>query len=324
MGRTGLTLGVTGLFFALATPASAQTDADYPNRPIRIIVSVAAGGGVDLSARIAANHLQQLWGQTVTVENRTGGSSNIAADAVWRAPPDGYTLLATPPNTLTANAALFHNLSYNPATFEPVAILALGANVLAVKKELPVKTVPELIALAQSGTLSYASQGNGSTTHLTMELFKSRTGTQITHVPYKGAAPAANDLAGGHVDTMFCDLGTILPLHRADRVRIIATSTAKRITLLPDVPSIDESALPGFNSTTFYALMAPPGTPRAIREKLNQAIVAAMRTPQIEERLKSIFVNGSDMNLETIDRYIRTEAELWGGVIRTAKITVEQ
>jgi tripartite-type tricarboxylate transporter receptor subunit TctC len=324
MGRTGLALRVTGLFFALVTPASAQTDADYPNRPIRIIVSVAAGGGVDLSARIAANHLQQLWGRTVTVENRTGGSSNIAADAVWRAPPDGYTLLATPPNTLTANAALFHNLSYDPATFEPVAILALGANVLAVKKDLPVKTVPELIALAQSGTLSYASQGNGSTTHLTMELFKSRTGTQITHVPYKGAAPAANDLAGGHVDTMFCDLGTILPLHRADRVRIIATSTAKRITLLPDIPSIDESALPGFNSTTFYALMAPPGTPRAIREKLNQAIVAAMRTPQIEERLKSIFVNGGDMNLETIDRYIRTEAELWGGVIRTAKITVEQ
>jgi tripartite-type tricarboxylate transporter receptor subunit TctC len=322
MGR--LALGVAGLFFALATPASAQTDADYPNRPIRIIVSVAAGGGVDLSARIAASHLQQLWGQTVTVENRTGGSSNIAADAVWRASPDGYTLLATPPNTLTANAALFHNLSYDPATFEPVAILALGANVLAVKKDLPVKTVPELIALAKSGTLSYASQGNGSTTHLTMELFKSRTGTQITHVPYKGAAPAANDLAGGHVDTMFCDLGTILPLHRAGRVRIIATSTAKRIALLPDIPSIDESALPGFNSTTFYALMAPPGTPRAIREKLNQAIVAAMRTPQIGERLKSIFVNDSDMNLDTMDRYIRTEAELWGGVIRTAKITVEQ
>ena len=324
MGRTGLVLGVAGLLFALAGLASAQTDAYYPNRPIRIIVSVAAGGGVDLSARIAANHLQQLWGQTVTVENRTGGSSNIAADAVFRALPDGYTLLATPPNTITANAALFHNLSYEPAKLEPVAILALGANVLVVKKDLPAKTVPELIALAKSGTLNYASQGNGSTTHLTMELFKSRTGTQITHVPYKGAAPAANDLAGGHVDLMFCDLGTILSLHRADRVRIIATSTAKRLALLPDIPTIDESALPGFNSTTFYALMAPPGTPRAIREKLNLAIVSAMHTPQIVEKLKSIFVDGSDMNLETMDRYIRTEAELWGGVIRTAKITVEQ
>lgn len=324
MGRTVRALGVAGLFFALAMPAAAQTDADYPNRPIRIIVSVAAGGGVDLSARIAASYLQQLWGQSVTVENRIGGSSNIAGDAVWRAAPDGYTLLATPPNTITANAALFRNLSYDPATFEPVAILALGANVLAVKKDLPAKTVPELIALAKSGTLNYASQGNGSTSHLTMELFKSRTGTQITHVPYKGATPAVNDLAGGHVDTMFCDIGTILPLHSADRVRIIAAASAKRIALLPDIPSIDESALPGFNSATFYALMAPPGTPRAIREKLNRAVVAAMRTPQIQEKLKSIFVDGSDMDLETMDRYIRAEAELWGGVIRAAKITVDQ
>jgi tripartite-type tricarboxylate transporter receptor subunit TctC len=324
MSRIGLLLGIAGLFFALASPAYAQADADYPNRPIRIIVSVAAGGGVDLSARIAASHLQQLWGQSVTVENRTGGSSNIAGEAVWRAAPDGYTLLATPPNTLTANAALFRNLSYDPATFEPVAILALGANVLAVKKDLPAKTVPELVALAKSGTLSYASQGIGSTSHLTMELFKSRTSTQITHVPYKGAAPAVNDLAGGHVDTMFCDLGTILPLHRAGQVRIIAVSTAKRIALLPDIPTIDESALPGFSSTTFYALMAPPGTPRAIREKLNRAIVAAMGTPQIQEKLKSIVVEGSDMDLQTMDRYIRAEAELWSGVIRAAKITVDQ
>jgi tripartite-type tricarboxylate transporter receptor subunit TctC len=296
----------------------------YPSRPVRIVVGYAPGGGNDIIGRLIGQWLSERLGQSFVIENRPGAASNIATAAVVNAPPDGYTLLATPPNTLTANAALFHNLSYDPATFEPVAILALGANVLAVKKDLPVKTVPELIALAKSGTLSYASQGNGSTTHLTMELFKSRTGTQITHVPYKGAAPAANDLAGGHVDTMFCDLGTILPLHRAGRVRIIATSTAKRIALLPDIPSIDESALPGFNSTTFYALMAPPGTPRAIREKLNQAIVAAMRTPQIGERLKSIFVNDSDMNLDTMDRYIRTEAELWGGVIRTAKITVEQ
>jgi tripartite-type tricarboxylate transporter receptor subunit TctC len=258
------------------------------------------------------------------VENRTGGSSNIAGEAVWRAAPDGYTLLATPPNTLTANAALFRNLSYDPATFEPVAILAFGANVLAVKKDLPAKTVPELIALAKSGTLSYASQGIGSTSHLTMELFKSRTGTQITHVPYKGAAPAVNDLAGGHVDTMFCDLGTILPLHRAGQVRIIATSTAKRIALLSDIPTIDESALPGFNSTTFYALMAPPGTPRAIREKLNRAIVVAMGTPEIQEKLKSIVVEGSNMDLQTMDRYIRAEAELWSGVIRAANISVDQ
>ena len=290
MIRLGCALGLAALVVALTAPAAAQTDASFPNKPIRIVVAVAAGGGVDLSARIIANHLQNLWGQPVTVENRTGGSSNIAGEAVWRSTPDGYTLLATPPNTLTANAALFAKLNYDPATFEPVAIMALGPNILAVKNDLPAKTVPELIAHAKASKLSYASQGNGSTSHLTFELFKSRTGIQVTHVPYKGAAPAVNDLAGGHVDTMFCDLGTILQLHRGNRVRIIAAATAKRIALLPDIPTIDESALPGFNSTTFFSLMAPPKTPRDVRVKLNQAIVAAMRTPEVQEKLKSIFV----------------------------------
>lgn len=331
MSKIGGALQVLGLIAALAAQSAAQSAAaqsatDFPNRPIRIVVSVAAGGGVDLSARIIANHLQSLWGQPVTVENRTGGSSNIAGEAVWRAAPDGYVLLATPPNTLTANVALFKKLNYDPATFEPVAIMAVGPNVLAVKKDSPVKTVPELIAHAKAnaGKLSYASQGNGSTSHLTFELFKSRTGIQVTHVPYKGAAPAVNDLAGGHVDTMFCDLGTILPLHHAGRVRVIAAATSKRIALLPDIPTIDESALPGFNSTTFFALMAPPGTPRAIREKLNKAIVAAMRTPELESKLRLIYVESSGLDIDAMDRFVKAEAKLWGNVIRAAKITVEQ
>jgi tripartite-type tricarboxylate transporter receptor subunit TctC len=326
MSKIGGALGVAGLVLALALPAAAQSDANYPSRPIRIIVSVAAGGGVDLSARIIANHLQQLWSQPMTIENRTGGSGNIAGEAVWRAAPDGYTLLATPPNILTANAALFQKLSYDAGTLTPVAIMAVGPNVLAVKRDSPAKTVSELIAHAKAnaGRLSYASQGTGSTSHLTFELFKSRTGIQVTHVPYKGAAPAVNDLAGGHVDTMFCDLGTILSLHRADRVRIIAAVTPKRIALLPDLPTIDESALPGFVSTTFFSLMAPPATPREIREKLNKAIVAAMRTPEVVEKLKSIFVESSDLDVAAMDQFIKSEAKLWGGVIRAAKITVEQ
>jgi tripartite-type tricarboxylate transporter receptor subunit TctC len=326
MSKLGCALSVAGLVVALTMPAAAQSDANYPNRPIRIIVAVPAGGGVDLSARIIANHLQTLWGHPVTVENRTGGSNNIAGEAVWRATPDGYTLLATPPSTITANAALFSKLNYDPATLEPVAIMAVGPNVLAVKNSSPVKTVSGLIAHAKAnaGKLSYASQGNGSTSHLTFELFKSRTGIQVNHVPYRGAAPAVNDLAGGHVDTMFCDLGTILPLHRGNRVRIIAAATSNRITQLPDIPTIDESALPGFVSMTFFSLMAPPGTPREIREKLNKAIVAAMRTSEVVEKLKSIFVESSDLDVAAMDQFIKSEAKLWGGVIRAAKITVEQ
>ena len=325
MSRIRGALTAAGLILALINAAAAQSAADYPNRPIRIVVSVAAGGGVDLSARIIANQLQQLWGHPVTVENRTGGSGNIAGEAVSRAAPDGYTLLATPPNILTANTALFKKLSYDPAALTPVAIMAVGPNVLAVKKGSPVKTTSELIAHAKAnaGKLSYASQGTGSTSHLTMELFKSRTGTEITHVPYKGAAPAVNDLAGGHVDTMFCDLGTILQLHRADRVRIIAVVTAKRIALLPDIPTINEGALPGFVSTTFFSLMAPPGTPRDVREKLNKAIVAGMRAPEVQEKLKSIFVESSGLDIDAMDQFIKSEAKLWGGVIRAAKITVE-
>ena len=224
---------------------------------------LARGGGVDLSARIIADQLQKLWGQPVTVENRTGGSNNIAGEAVAKAEPDGYTLLATPPNTLTANAVLFKQLNYDPAALEPVAIMAIAPNVLAVKDGSPAKTVADLIALAKAnpGKLSYASQGNGSTTHLTSELFASRTGIKLVHVPYRGAAPAVNDLAGGHVDTMFCDLGTILPLHQGGRVRIIATATLDRLSQIPPMPTIDESGVKGFSSSTFFSLMAPPRTP---------------------------------------------------------------
>jgi tripartite-type tricarboxylate transporter receptor subunit TctC len=309
----------------LEAPAHAQSpEANYPSRAVKIIVSVAAGGGVDLSARIVADQLQRLWGHPVTVENRTGGSSNIAGEAVSKAEPDGYTLLGTPPNTITANAVLFKSLNYDPAALEPVAILAVAPNVLAVKGDSPAKTTQDLIALAKSNSLSYASQGNGATSHLTMELFQSRTGTKITHVPYRGAAPAVNDLAGGHVDTMFCDLGTILPLHQGGKVRIIAAATLQRLSQLPDIPTVDESGVKGFSSTTFFSLMAPPKTPLPIRAKLNKAIVAAMQNPDVQARLKSIFVESSNLDVQQMGEFVKAEAKLWGDVIRAANITVEQ
>jgi tripartite-type tricarboxylate transporter receptor subunit TctC len=311
----------------LAAPAGAQTpDAHYPSRPIRIIVATPAGGGVDLSARIVAERLQHLWGQPVTVENKTGGSNNIAGEAVAKADPDGYTLLAIPPAVVTVNAVLFRQLNYDPAGLEPVAIMAVAPNVLAVKTGSPAKTAEELIAYAKAnpGKLTYASQGNGSTSHLTAELFMSRTGTRFVHVPYRGAAPAVGDLAGGHVDMMFCDLGTILSLHQGGQVRIIAVATTDRLPELPDVPTLDESAVKGFRSTTFYALMAPPKTPVEIRTKLNTAIVAAMQAPEAQVKLKSIFVGTSPLDATQMGDFIKAEAKLWGDVIRAAHITVEQ
>jgi tripartite-type tricarboxylate transporter receptor subunit TctC len=311
----------------LVAPARAQSpEANYPNRPIKIICSAPAGGGTDLAARIVADHLQKLWGQPVTVENRTGGSNNIGGEAVARAEPDGYTLLATPPNAVTVNAVLFKSLNYDPTALEPVAILAMAPNTLVVKNDLPVKNVGEWIAYAKAnaGKMSYASQGNGSTTHLTMELLKSRTDTIVTHVPYRGAAPAVNDLAGGHVDTMFSDLGGILPLHLDRKVRIIAAAGLKRVPELPDVPTIDESGVKGFSSSTFYSLMAPPKTPAAIRDKLNKAIVAGMQKPDVHAKLKSTYVDTSKLDIHQMGDFIKGEAKQWQDVIRAAKITVEQ
>jgi tripartite-type tricarboxylate transporter receptor subunit TctC len=311
----------------IAMPASAQAPgASFPNRPIKIIVAVPAGGGVDLSARIVAEQLQKLWGQPVTVENRTGGGNNIAGELVAKADPDGYTLLATPPNIVTVNAVLYKQLNYSPAAFEPVAIMAVGPNVLAVKNASPARSVGDLIALANAspGKLSYASQGNGSTSHLTMELFQSRANLKLVHVPYRGAAPAVNDIVGGHVDTMFCDLGTILPQYQAGNVRIIAVATLDRLSLLPEVPTIDASGVSGFSSTTFFSLMAPPKTPLEIRDKLNKAIVAAMQTSDAQAKLKTIYVEGSKLGTAEMGEFIKEQAKLWSDVIRAANITVEQ
>jgi tripartite-type tricarboxylate transporter receptor subunit TctC len=299
---------------------------DYPSGEVKIIVSVPAGGGVDLSARIIAGHLQALWGRSFIVENRTGGASNIAADAIAHAEPDGYSLLATPPNVITANAVLFKHLTYDPASLEPVAIMAMGPNVLAVRNGLPIRNVGELIAYAKANPnkLSYASQGIGSTSHLTMELFKSRTGTELVHVSYRGAEPAVTDLAGGHVDVMFCDLGTVMPLYRSGNIPIIAVATQSRVALLPGISTVEESGVKGFISTTFYSLMAPPKTPAAIRNKLNQAIVAAMAEPETQARLKAIFVEPSTFDTAAMGKFIDEQARLWGGVVRSAGISIEE
>ena len=316
MSRTSYLSGLFGVGAALlCLQAGAQAqEPSFPTRAIKIISASPAGGGVDLSARIVADQLQKLWGHPVTVENRTGGSNNIAGEAVAKAEPDGYTLLATPPGTLTANAVLFKQLNYDPAALEPVAIMAIAPNVLAVKDGSPAGTVAELISLAKAnpGKLSYASQGNGSTTHLTAELFSSRTGIKLVHVPYRGAAPAVNDLAGGHVDTMFCDLGTILPLHQVGKVRIIAVASLARLSQIPAIPTIDESGVKGFSSSTFFSLMAPPKTPPEIRAKLNKAIVAAMQTPEVQAKLKLIFVEASTSRHEGDGRVRQGRGEALG------------
>src|SRR5882724_10261933 len=230
----------------LLSPAAAQSPSDYPNKPVKIVVTVPAGGGVDSVTRLFAEQLQQKLGQPFVIENRGGAGGNVAAEAAFVAPPDGYTLMASQPAPLTSNIALYKKLNFDPAGFEPVAVMSKFPNVLLVRQDFPAKTAQEFMAYAKanSGKLNYASQGIGTTSHLTAELFTSVTNTKMTHVPYRGTGPALNDLVAGHVDFIFMELSSALKLHEGGKARILAVATDKRLEMLKDVPTMIELGMP--------------------------------------------------------------------------------
>src|SRR5215471_10437541 len=240
---------------ALASPPLAQPDpaADYPNHPVRIIVSTSAGGGVDTVTRIIGAALQEKLGQPFVIEDRAGGGGNIAAEAVYTADPDGYTLLASQPSPITSNIALYKKLNFDPAALESVAVLSKIPNLLLVRQDFPAKTAQEFIAYAKAnpGKITFASQGPGTSSHLTAELFMKLTGTKMLHVPYRGTGPALNDLVAGHVDLIFMELASAYKLHEGGKSRILAVATDRRLDLLPDIPTLIELGVPGFLSDTW-------------------------------------------------------------------------
>jgi len=308
-----------------AARAQQNADLNYPERPIRVVVSVPAGGGVDTVTRLIAQKLQERLGQSVIVENRTGAAGNVGAEAVANAAPDGYTLLASSPAPLAINAALYKNLKYDGAAFEPVAVMSLSPNVLAVKSDLPVKSVQELIAFATANlrTLTYASQGNGTTSHLTTELFQRLTATRLVHVPYRGTAPALNDLVGGHVDLMFVDATAVVSLHQSGRARILATATSERLAELPEIPTLEQAGVAGFFSTTWNALTAPPNTPEAITTLLNEEINAILALPEIEARYRELHLIRAGGSRAEMKDFVNSERRRWEEVIRSANIALE-
>jgi tripartite-type tricarboxylate transporter receptor subunit TctC len=315
---------ITGL--AIASLAHAQDAGTYPDRPIRVIVSVPAGGGVDTVTRIIAQKLQQRIGQPVVVENRAGAAGNIGAEVVANATPDGYTLLATSPAPLVSNAALYKNLKFNPDTLEPVAVMSLSPNVLVVHPDLPFKSAQELIdyAKANPGKLRYASQGNGTTSHLTTELFQRVTGTQLLHIPYRGTAPALTDLIAGVVDLMFVDVTAVLSLQQAGKLRILAIASQKRLAFdLPNVPTFEELGFGGFFSAAWNAITAPPKTPDAITSRLNAEINAVLAMPEIEAHFRELHLVRMGGSRSDMAEFIKTERVRWEGVIRSANVTLE-
>jgi tripartite-type tricarboxylate transporter receptor subunit TctC len=314
------------VLIAAALLAAPQANAqDYPTRPIKIIVCLPAGGGVDTVTRIFAERLTQKLGQPVVVENKGGQSGNLGAEAVWLAEPDGYTLLASQPAPITTNVILYKKISFDPTTFEPVAVMTAIPNTLLVRPTFPAKNVAEFIAYvkANPGKINYASQGNGTTSHLTGVLFDRVAGTQMNHVPYRGTAPALNDLLGGHVDIFFNELATSVEQHKAGKARILAVTTAKRLAELPEIPTLAESGLPNFVSDTWNAISAPPKTPPAIIAKLNAAINDVIKMPEVKaqfERMHLLGVGGTPADMAKI---VKDDTERWGAVIRASNLKVE-
>ncbi|MGE0039290.1 MAG: Bug family tripartite tricarboxylate transporter substrate binding protein [Xanthobacteraceae bacterium] len=323
MLKTLFSVATAGWLLAVL-PAHAQSDpaAGYPNKPVKIVVSVPAGGGVDTVTRLFAARLQQRLGQPFVIENRGGAGGNIGAEAAYTAAPDGYTLLASQPAPITSNVALYKTLNFDPVALEPVAVMSKFPNVLLVRKDFPAKTAQEFLAYvkANPGKVNFASQGPGTTSHLTAELFNSVTGTKMLHVPYRGTGPALNDLVAGHVDLIFMELSAAHKLHDAGKARILAVATDKRLDIMPDIPTLNEIGLPNFVSDTWNAISAPPKTPRPIIAKLNRAINDIIEEPETKEKFRALNLMAAGGTPEDMAKLKREETARWTKVIRDANI----
>ncbi len=304
-----------------ATPVPAQ---DYPSKPIRIVVPLAAGGGTDLLARVLAEKLRERFGQPVTVENRSGAAGNIGADAVFHSPPDGYTLLFTQPGPLVVNKALYARLAYDPDQFVPVALVSQQDIMLAANPAVPANDLQELIAYARAnpGKLNFGSSGAGSAPHLAAELFCSMAGLKMVHVPYKGAGESMAATLGGQVDLTFFAFSTALRNTRAGKLRAIAVGGAKRNPQAPEVPSIAE-AIPGYSAASWTGMVAPPDTPAPVVQKLAAAVAEIVKMPDVHKRLVDAGDEAFDSTPDKMAAFMRDERQRWGELIRKIGVTAQ-
>jgi tripartite-type tricarboxylate transporter receptor subunit TctC len=331
--RAGFSRGAANFLvvvFALALPltglitASARAD-DYPSRPVKIVVPFPAGGTADVVPRIIAEWLSKKWGQPFVLENRTGAGGNIGAEFVAKSDPDGYTLLSAPPPPLVINQNLYPQLGFDPTQFVPIVVIGRVPNALVVNPDkISANTVKDFIAYAQAnpGKVTDATQGNGTTSHLTSELFQMMAKVKLQNVPYRGSAPALNDLVGGAVDSMFDNLGVSMQLVKAGKLKLVAVASPKRVATLADVPTIAET-LPGFSSVTWYALVAPPKTPAAIVDKINAGVNEALRDPDVQKRLADLSAEPVGGTPQATAAYFHDEVERWKNVITSAHVTLE-
>jgi tripartite-type tricarboxylate transporter receptor subunit TctC len=303
---------------ALTAPGVAQ---NYPDRVVRIVNPYPPGGSVDVMARLLAQKLGENLGQQFIVENRSGGGGNTGSDSVAKAEPDGYTLLFTAPGPLTVNQTLYSKLSFDPATdFAPIALFATAPIVLIVNPGVPANNVQELIALARKepGKINFASAGNGTTNHLSGELFKSMAKVDIVHVPYRGAGPAMNDLIGGHVQMFFDLMPVVLPQVTTGKVRALGAAGASRASSLPDVPTIAEQGVPGFDASSWYGLVAPAKTPEPVLAKLREEVAKALKTPDMVARIRELGSEPGAAFGKDFGAFMAAETKKWAEVIRAS------
>jgi len=311
---------------SLALPALAET---YPSRPLRIVVPFTPGGSSDVLARAVGAELTRSLGQAVVIDNTPGAGGSLGCEKAAKAPADGYTLLMGHIGTLAVNPSLYPRLGYDPVrSFTPVAWVARVPNVLVVNPSVPAKDVKELVALAKAkpGSLSYGSGGNGSAAHVTMEYFKMQTGTSFLHIPYRGTAPSVTDLLGGQLQALFTGVTVLLPFIKAGRMRPLAVSSPRRLAVLPDVPTVSESGIPGtqgFEADQWYGLVAPAGTPADIVALLNQHVNKALNSPEVRARLASEGADPTPATPQAFGELIAREIPRWAKVVKNAGIHLD-
>ncbi|MGA9081086.1 MAG: tripartite tricarboxylate transporter substrate binding protein [Pseudolabrys sp.] len=313
---------MTAIPLSLSKPALAQS---YPTRSVKIIVPFPAGGTADAIPRVIGDWLSRKWGHPVIIENRSGAGGNVGAELAYKSEPDGYTLLSAPPPPLVINQNLYQSLAFDPMQFEPVIVMAQVPNALMVNADkVTAKNVPEFIAYlkANPGKATSATQGNGTTSHLTSEMFQMMAKVQIQHVPYRGSAPALQGLLAGDVDFMFDNLGVSLPLIQSGKLRLLAVASEKRLPSLSDVPTMAET-LPGFESAAWYAVVAPPKTPKVVIQKLNADISEALRDPEVRDRLKKLSAEIVGGSADTAAKFMHKEVDRWNDVIKTTNVKMQ-